>query len=454
MSILNALRGRFALAVLLYASGLVYQSYFLERTEFAGLIASVLLCFVAYFLLIWNPGGDQESGFRERKYVYWILLLIPLFSFPTLSNDYYRFIWDGELLSRGVNPYDFKPNELILLPEFSGVYFRELYDGMGSLSQENYTCYPVINQCYFLISAVFSDHIWINVVVLRILVVGTMLLGAVYLEKLLDICKLSASRSLIFLLSPLFLIEVVQNLHFEGVMISFTLMGIYYMHRQHWLLSAICWALAIHIKLLPLVLIPFWLRYLGWGKSMLLGSLTLVLTAVFALFLIDQSNYMNFLESLRLYFQQFEFNSFLLHWYIEYGRWRFGYNRIQTFGPYLSRLATMAMLVFAWLGNHFSLQQMLLRMTFALFCYYLLSSTVHPWYVLLPLVLSVFSGYRFAILWSGLIFLSYYWYVDGMNTRLFRAFTILEYGLVIVYLAYEVYVHRKHKKRVDTLPTP
>ncbi|MDP4665122.1 MAG: mannosyltransferase, partial [Flavobacteriaceae bacterium] len=41
-------------------------------------------------------------------------------------------------------------------------------------------------------------------------------------------------------------------------------------------------------------------------------------------------------------------------------------------------------------------------------CLYLsLATTVHPWYLALPLLLSLFTAYRFMILWSLTIVLSY-----------------------------------------------
>ena len=49
-------------------------------------------------------------------------------------------------------------------------------------------------------------------------------------------------------------------------------------------------------------------------------------------------------------------------------------------------------------------------MLFAVTAYLLLSTTVHPWYLAIPLVLSVFTEMKYVIVWSVVVMLSYYAY--------------------------------------------
>ncbi len=44
---------------------------------------------------------------------------------------------------------------------------------------------------------------------------------------------------------------------------------------------------------------------------------------------------------------------------------------------------------------------------FAITLYLICTTTMHPWYTALPIVLCVFTKWRFPIMWSGLIFLTY-----------------------------------------------
>jgi hypothetical protein len=76
--------------------------------------------------------------------------------------------------------------------------------------------------------------------------------------------------------------------------------------------------------------------------------------------------------------------------------------------------------------------------------YSFLSTTVHPWYIATPLLLSVFTRYRFAIIWSFMVILSYFAYNDAV----FREnlwLVALEYIVVIGMFTYEI----SNEKRGD-----
>lgn len=411
------------------------QSYFLERENFSAFIACMAIASCSYLLILRNAEAYHE---RSIFLLCVLLHLLPFFSTPPLSNDVYRFIWDGELLHRGINPYDFRPRELIASEAFIGnPYFEALYDKMGLLSQGNYSCYPVINQAYFYLSTAFSDQVYINILIMRFGMLLTLYLSFVGLNRLLKLAALPLGKKWIYLLNPLLIIEVSQNLHFEGVMISFILMGVYYLSQQRLFYGALFLSLAIQVKLIPLLMLPFLLRWIGWKKSLFTWSYVMLIVTGLSFILINSENYLNFLESINLYFGKFEFNSFILHWYVEYGEWRYGYNRIQSFGPYLSRLACKIIILLAWFGDNFDLKKMFTRLFFAFFAYYLFATTVHPWYLLTPLVFGIFTSYRFVMIWSLLVFLSYLFYANFSETTI-RLVMFIEYAVVFAVLGYEL----------------
>lgn len=78
-------------------------------------------------------------------------------------------------------------------------------------------------------------------------------------------------------------------------------------------------------------------------------------------------------------------------------------------------------------------------MLFAISFYFLLSTTVHPWYVATPLLLSVFTKYKFPIVWSFMVMLSYSAYGEnGFDEKLWLV--AMEYIVVIGVAIWEIIV--------------
>ncbi|GAB5418435.1 MAG: DUF2029 domain-containing protein [Crocinitomicaceae bacterium] len=414
-----------------------------DRANFVVLMTIYGISFLAYLLLLYK----KEVSLNYLIGVGLIANLSAFFFSPQLSPDSYRFLWDGAMVWKGHNPLDASPQYLIDKAGYvDSQYMQSLYAGLSDLSKENYTCYPSVNQFYF-VAANLTNSISINLFLLKLLIFLTQLIGLRYLWKLLEHFKLSSKRMLIVALNPLWLIETVGNLHFEGVMISFLIIGFYFLAKQKWILAALFLAFAVQVKLVPLVLFPFLLRYLGWGRSALMYSITGVFIALLALIYFRVDNNQNFLDSLKLYFQSFEFNSLIYHHYIEYGHTLFGFYPNNTFGTNLSRISTFLIVCLAFFGGKINFQAMATRMIFGLLVYYLLATTVHPWYILTILGLSVFTRYTFGIIWSAVIFLTYASYSD-MAPDDFRLLIHLEYAVLLLTVLYEL-IRQKPLLRFD-----
>lgn len=398
-----------------------YQTYFLSQSDSFLLLGVFFLQFLIYFFILREV---EQTALKTVLFAASIVYLIPLFSIPNLSNDVYRFLWDGKLILAGINPYDFTPNELIEQANFTTDW--NLYNGMGALSQENYSCYPTVNQLFFVIPAFFGSNFFLQVIFLRLELLLAAFGSFYLLFLLLKQLKLNTNRIWIFVFNPLVISETVLNLHVEMGMVFFFLLGLFFLQKQRFFSSAIFFACAIHIKLIPLVFLPFLVRYLGFSKAAFVGSLTLLITVLLAFVFIDFENAAHFAQSLTLYFKQFEFNSFVLYWYVQFSEWKYGYNRIQSYGPYLSQLATKFIILFAWYRSNFTFEKMIQRFVFALFVYYMLSSTVHPWYLIFPFALSLFTSYSYVLVWTFLVGFSYLHYAN-LSENEFRFWVAVEY---------------------------
>jgi len=149
--------------------------------------------------------------------------------------------------------------------------------------------------------------------------------------------------------------------------------------------------------------------------------------------------------SLGLYFNKFEFNASLYYLVREYGFWKYGYNIIQTAGWKLSLIAGILILLvsfrkgltWSYIINENTYPCLITKWMWSLSIYFLFATIMHPWYITTLLALSIFTSYRFSLIWTGLIFLSYSGYnKNGFQENLWL--TTLEYLVVIGYLIFEL----------------
>jgi hypothetical protein len=130
----------------------------------------------------------EKNNFNFLILISVLFRLLFIFSLPNLSQDFYRFIWDGRLILLGLNPFTNLPNDLILDPNFTLSQAHELVGAMGNLSASHFLIIHLsIN--YSLFSWFFSNHsILGGTIVLRTIIIaadfGTLYFGSKLLEKL------------------------------------------------------------------------------------------------------------------------------------------------------------------------------------------------------------------------------------------------------------------------------
>ena len=422
--------------------GYYWLGYQTLRSNFGQLITLFCGLFLCYGLAI---------AFRwSRPYVVaWIgtaviFRLLLLFTIPSLSDDYARFVWDGRLLANGYNPFLYLPIDVLNTPiaQQAG-----LSPSLFSLlnSPHYFTVYPPLNQAFFGLAAWLSgSDLWLNVVWLRVFIVlsemGTFWL--LYSPK-------NPRRLLIYALNPLIIIELTGNLHFEAVLIFFLLLAFRWL-KTRWFWSAMALVLAITTKLLPLLFLPLLVFRLGWRKGFQYAVVVgLGVLALFSPFL-SLELLQNIAKSLDLYFQKFEFNASLYYLLRTVGFWVKGYNIIQILGPTLSFLSASGIVALAWLKRNEQLETMAL---WSLLLYFLCATTIHPWYITTLVALCSFTSFRFPLVWSALLPLTYAAYSTTIvqeNNWLLG----LEYSLVLGWFLWELGIFKKKNPLAPTPDTP
>jgi len=410
--------------------GSIYSVGFLsDQKDFAGIIIPYSISFCIYILFVFKL--DRSDYFFGLLCLAAVCRILLLFSFPNLSDDIYRFLWDAQLVLDGQNPYLLLPDNIVT-PEN-----QALYDQLNSPSY--YSPYPPVAQIIYSIAAYVSDaDLQIFSLVIKLFTLTAELVTIYYMVKLLDLLDLARTRVFIYALNPLIIIELMGNLHFESFMILFVMGTVYHLIKSNYTMSSVAFVLAIASKLLPLMFTPFLLAYLGIKRSIrfliITGILTMVVFIPIIIGIIDGT----FLSSVGLYFQKFEFNASLYYLLREVGFLIYGWNTIGTLGPTLA-LSTLGAICFVWYKQRSKIvpSNLFLYLLFTITIYLFAATTVHPWYVALPLAFCLFTEFRFPMIWSGLIYFTYYNYSQThYQENLWIVF--VEYAIVFSMVIFEL----------------
>lgn len=428
-------------------------AYSIERTAFYKLFILWISLFGCFYLLI----KSNTITFSNLIGISIIFRLIFLFATPNLSQDFYRFIWDGRMILEGLNPYLSLPESFIQQGANPIAETSVLYNGMGEMNGSHYTNYPPLNQLCFLIAAlVSSKSVFGSIIVLRLIIIladiGILYFGKRILEKL----QLPVKNIFWYVLNPFIIIEMTGNLHFEPVMLLFLVWGLYKLFEQKWILAAILIACSISIKLIPLLFLPLfyqwfatsnerqskktllWIPYFT-GLTKLFAFYAVIIATTIVLFLPFYSSELitKYISSVGLWFGDFEFNASFYYFFREVGYLFRGWNEIAIIGKITPFLTIIFLIIITFFRKNKTEIQLITALLFGLCFYYFIATTVHPWYLATPIILSVFTKYKFPIIWSLVVILSYQAYSNSpWEENLW--FVFLEYLIVFSFLIYEI----------------
>jgi alpha-1,6-mannosyltransferase len=391
------------LAGLVLLAGIYLVGYEIPRSSFFYLSLTYLLIGAAASYFWWT---DQV---KYGLLLAFLARLILVFAVPSLSDDCYRYIWDGHCTISGIHPFAHVPSALVgqglpglnadLLSRFNSPHY--------------YSVYPTVLQAIFAGCAwLFPSNLYANIVSMKVFFLIFDGLAVYYILQVLRVKGIAARNVLLYALHPLVILELVGNLHAEGIMVCFLAATWYYLLQQKWSATAIFFSLSVATKLLPLLFFPLLFTYFkGADRYRFLAATAVASLLLFAPLLLPNI-VANIASSLGLYYHQFEFNASLYMIFKQIQQYFWGITAPRVVGSLLV-LPTITLVFYYFVKGYKGGLSEINRPTLMLFCMYLVcSAIVHPWYVILPLFLCIFTHYRFPAIWGLLVFFTYIHYSE------------------------------------------
>jgi hypothetical protein len=244
--------------------------------------STALMALLLAFALFWGDRGKPLWSPAVILGVALLLRLFFLFAPAQLSDDIYRYLWDGGNLLRGVNPFAAAPAKISPPRELKAVHSRINHP-------EYVTIYPPAAQLIFAGGAALGG----GVTGLKTLLVFFDLALCVLIMALLRRLELPVWRSVLYAWNPLPVVEIAGSGHVDGAGLAL-LMGaiLFLLPRQRgamveplrwpYIGSGALLAGASLVKVYPLILAPLLFPLLPKARCIhflagLLGGMALLL---------------------------------------------------------------------------------------------------------------------------------------------------------------------------------
>jgi hypothetical protein len=237
--------------------------------EIVWFLKLVLIQLIIYFGVAWLSMRTKDSRTLLLLGIVFAALfrLSILFSPPYLSDDIYRYIWDGRVQAAGINPYRYIPaDEFLVKLRDDKIY--------PNINRRDYarTMYPPVAEVAFLLITRFSESVtWMKAVM-----VGCEAITVWALIQLLVSFGFARQRVLIYAWHPLIVWEFAGSGHIDALAITFIAVAALGHRKRAETLTGFLLACATCVKLFPAILFPAFYRRWDWKMPLVLVGTILI----------------------------------------------------------------------------------------------------------------------------------------------------------------------------------
>lgn len=351
--------------------------------RFLAAFAAMFVCYV-FAIIGFSKLPASRSSLGLILLVAVACRVVFVFASPVLSDDVYRYLWDGRVVLQGENPFRYPPEaaelEYLRDPNYEKINHKHLE-----------TIYPPLAQGAFGLGALLGETVQAQKAIFAACDIAA--LTALFL--LLAARRKNTNLCVIYAWSPLVIFEFSHSGHMDALGIFLLLVSLLMLERRRPAVGSTVLALSFLAKYLSAILVPFFLMKKGYARWVGLSAAVVV------------AGYLPFLgaptklfASLGIYGRHWDFNSLV-----------FTILHRTTGNGDLIRLALTLILV------GFAVYEGRRRTDILTYSYrvialvLLLSPTVYPWYVCWLVPFLCFYTSRAWLYFSGAVVLSYWVWV-------------------------------------------
>ncbi|MGD8890806.1 MAG: hypothetical protein PVF53_20490, partial [Desulfobacterales bacterium] len=330
-------------------------------------IGSAILYILGHILmvmLVWRfPSKLSHAKTYTLIFCLGILARLLFLQYP-VSNDVFRYVWEGYIQNLGFNPYSYHPNHSALVEIARG----KLHPVWLQINHPNLAAaYPPLTLL------IFRSLAWVNPspFLFKMAMIGFDIGMMIILMLIMIDKRMSPSRLLLYAVNPLVILFIAGEGHFDIIQAFFVCLALYLMRRKkNEITGFISLGLAVLTKYFALVAFPFLVRAENRWKSMA------VLVPLF-LYVPFINAGADIFKSLGLFAATFHHNdsvAVLL-------RYLFGDQ---------ANLISLPLILLCLVWIYLFVQNQMRSIYVAIGCLLLFLPTLHPWYLVLMVPFLVF----------------------------------------------------------------
>src|SRR5882724_10323543 len=196
-----------------------------------------------------------------------IFRLSIVFAPPFLSDDIYRYVWDGRVQAAAINPYRYIPAD----EHLQSLRDEEIYPKINRRDYAHTMYPPAAEATYFLTTRISESVTW-----MKLTIVGFELITVWLLMELLASFGMPRQRILIYAWHPLAVWEFAGSGHIDPLAFAFIALALLARKRNWETATGISLGLATLAKLFPILLFPALYKRWGWKMPAALAATIVV----------------------------------------------------------------------------------------------------------------------------------------------------------------------------------